>query len=179
MKLFPGGHKMRYFLKVSGVVACVFVMVKQLNAVVYPQQYATSGSGTSVSPWTGWESALNGPVNGTACGQTIHFNAGFYSTASNFSFTGSCSVPVAVEGEGSGNTVLTFTGTGTPTLAWHGPHYGGRLSGITVVVNSLVVDGLQIDGMAGFSANDLLIKGTYNGTGGTPNCILTGGSSGC
>jgi len=48
------------------------------GGINYVDQLATAGSGTSGSPWTGWETA----VNALSAGTEIYFPAGYYTQAS-------------------------------------------------------------------------------------------------
>jgi hypothetical protein len=87
---------------VSGNVAAATATSKVINATRYASQYATGGSGTSASPWTGWETAVTtAPAN-----SHIHFPAGYYSTATGISPAAN---GLLLTGDGSIATVITAT----------------------------------------------------------------------
>ena len=95
-------------------------------------EFATAGSGTSASPWTGWDPYC---VEGYA----IKFPSGFYSAPT-------VSVPITIsnavaqtiiEGDGSGVSVITITG-GTGQFRVYGSGAGTR------VLFGVVIRGLTI-----------------------------------
>jgi hypothetical protein len=72
------------------------------HATRYASEYATGGSGTSASPWTGWETAVTtAPAN-----SHIHFPAGYYNTATGISPTAN---GLLLTGDGSIATVIRAT----------------------------------------------------------------------
>jgi hypothetical protein len=135
--------------------------------------FATGGSGTSSSPYTGWESG----IAAVPCGGTAHFKAAYYSTSQNFSFGAGC--PTYIEGEGQGNTFLTGTGIGTPFISWIGSTTGGGLKQISIKVTTNSVDAVSLTNINQFVMREVVLTGNYSGSSGNAIGCVADNESGC
>ena len=137
----------------SGVTATVGALTaKQVNTIRYASQYATGGSGTTVSPWTGWESCVTG-IGST--GGVCEFPTGYYYTSS----------PVVIPYDGiviRGQVNVNRGGVNNNGAVVHAAG-GGSWSGDAIFkgtgINGVTIRDIKITGTGTTSANAILAVG--------------------
>ncbi|HKR62621.1 MAG TPA: hypothetical protein VJZ00_02725 [Thermoanaerobaculia bacterium] len=137
---------------------CVFVFCVASvasAAVVDVASFATSGSGTEVSPYTGWDTAITWQAR-----TEYHFKTGVYSysTCPGWGLAG-----IRIIGEGSA-TILSHTGTGNAVCFDAGSSstwiFGIQAGNFRVRGNANTTNGIFARGIAHSHFNDILVTDT-------------------
>ncbi len=126
------------------------VAAKTVNGIRYANQYATGGAGTTVSPWTGWETAI---TTLPSTGGSVVFPKGYYYT----------SAPIVIPYDGiqiSGEVNVNRGGVNNNGSVVHA---SGTWSGDAVFkgtnINGVTIRDLKITGTGTTSANAILAYG--------------------
>ena len=135
----------------SGVTATAGALTaKSVVGIRYANQYATGGAGTTVSPWTGWETAI---TTLPSTGGSVVFPKGYYYTSS----------PVVIPYDGiqiSGEVNVNRGGVNNNGSVVHA---SGTWSGDAVFkgtnINGVTIRDLKITGTGTTSANAILAYG--------------------
>lgn len=104
-------------------------------------KYAAAGAGTSLSPWTGWETATP-----WAARTAYYFAPGYYAAAT-FPNWGAYA-DIRLLGSGAGSTILKHTGSGSAVqFIGSGPDgaYGGSLQDIEIQGNASTTNGVEVE----------------------------------